>query len=202
MRPLLLAPLLTLALASAVSAQPAVGGKPAAKPAAAPAAAPAASGVRRFGDFIVRCAATKSVAPCDLYEERADKNTNQRVIGFSVGYMPSANRYIMQLAVPLGIDIQKGVTVTDGKLTTPTMPYRRCDQTGCYVEAAVDKSLLDLFAKMGSSAHINVTSYNGDGAGKVYPFTFSFDGFSAALDDMVAQNKAKAVSPEAAADAR
>jgi len=201
MRRALLSLLALGAMSGAAAAQPAVGGPAAkaapAKPAAA--AAPAATGApaQRFGDFIVRCANVKSVAPCDLYEERVQKDTGRRVIGFSIGFMPSQSRYIMQVAVPLGIDVGKGITVTDGKFTSPVLPVRRCDQTGCFSEVQVDKSLIDAFSKMGE-AKIQVTA---DG-GKAYPFTFSFNGFSAALDSMVAQNRAKATTPDAAADAR
>ena len=192
-RAMLLAALPALAPLSAAAA-------PAAKTAAA--AKPAAgAGPKRYGDFIVRCASSKSVAPCDMYEERANKDTNQRVIGFSIGYMPSASRYIIQVAVPLGIDIQKGATISDGALTSPALPFRRCDQNGCYVEGAADKSLLELFAKMGASARVSVTSYDGTGNGKVYPFTFSFTGFTDGMSAMVAENKAMAVSPDAASDA-
>jgi invasion protein IalB len=202
MRGALLSLLALGAMSGAAAAQPAVGAPPAkaaaAKPAAA-AAAPAAAGApaQRFGDFIVRCAAVKSVAPCDLYEERVQKDTGRRVIGFSIGFMPSQSRYIMQVAVPLGIDVGKGIIVTDGKFTSPALPVRRCDQTGCFSEVQVDKSLIDAFAKMGE-AKIQVTA---DG-GKAYPFTFSFNGFSAALDSMVAQNRAKATDPAGATDAR
>jgi invasion protein IalB len=175
--------------------------KPAAKPAAA-AAAPVAAGPRHIGEFYVRCQQTRSVAPCDMYEERANKDTGQRVVGFSLGYAPAAGRYIVQIAVPLGIDIDKGVVISDGKLSTPAMPYRRCDQAGCYVEAAIDKSLLELFGKMGSDAKIKVVAFNGEDAGKNFSFTFSFNGFNEALSDMVAENKTKAASPETATDAR
>ena len=198
MRQALLAASLTLAaLPGLAMAQPAVG---TAKPAAASVAAPAASasGNKRFGEFIVRCAQGKSVAPCDLYEERGDKNTGQRLIGFSIGYMPSTARYIMQIAVPLGVSIEKGVVITGGSFTSPTLPYRRCDQGGCYVEAPIDKSLIDAFAKLGDDAKIKVAA---DG-GKLYDFTFSFNGFSAAHDDMVAQNKVKASAPDSAPDAK
>jgi len=181
-----------------VMAQPAVGQPAIAKAPAKPAPAAAAAGPKHYGDFIVRCATAKSVAPCDMYEERGNKQTGQRLIGFSIGYMPSASRYIMQLAVPLGVAIDKGVTITSGALTSPAMPYRRCDQAGCYVEAPIDKSLIDVFTKMGSDARVKVTA---DG-GKVYSYTFSFDGFSPAHDDMVSENKAKAAPPDSASDAK
>jgi invasion protein IalB len=204
MRRAVLSLLALAALSGAAAAQPAVGTppKPAtagkAGPAPAAAAAAATAAPKRFGEFVVRCAPVKSVAPCDLYEERGDKNSGQRVIGFSIGFMPSTSRYIMQVAVPLGVDVSKGVTITDGKYTSPMLPYRRCDRTGCFTEVAIDKSLIAAFTKMGADAKIKVIA---DG-GKVYDFTFSFDGFGAAHDDMVAQNRAKAASPENASDAK
>jgi invasion protein IalB len=199
MRKALLPALLALAaLPGLAAAQPAVSAPPAkpAKPATTSAATPAASSARQFGEFIVRCTQGKSVAPCDLYEERGDKNTGQRLIGFSIGYMPSTARYIMQIAVPLGVSLDKGVIVSGGSFNSPRMAYRRCDQGGCYVEAPIDKSLIDAFAKLGDDAKIKVAA---DG-GKIYDFTFSFKGFSAAHDEMVAENKAKAVSPDSAGD--
>jgi invasion protein IalB len=196
MRGACLSLLVLAAMSGAAAAQPAVGAPPA-KPAAAAAPAAAAGSPQRFGDFIVRCANIKSVAPCDLYEERVQKDTGRRVIGFSIGFMPSQSRYIMQVVVPLGIDVGKGITITDGKFTSPALPVRRCDQTGCFSEVQVDKSLIDAFSKMGE-AKIQVTA---DG-GKAFPFTFSFNGFSAAHDSMVAQNRAKATTPDGAADAR
>ena len=206
MRRAVLSLLALAAMSGAAAAQPAVGtpksapakAAPAGKAGAAPAAAAASSAApRRFGEFVVRCAPVKSVAPCDLYEERGDKNSGQRVIGFSIGFMPSTSRYIMQVAVPLGVDVNKGLTITDGKYTSPALPYRRCDRTGCFSEVAVDKTLIDAFAKMGD-AKIKVIA---DG-GKIYDFTFSFEGFSAAHEDMVAQNRAKAATPDAASDAK
>jgi invasion protein IalB len=151
--------------------------------------------VKRIGDFTVRCFPIRSVSPCDMYEERGNKDTGRRVLSMSIAYMPSASRYVMQITVPLGVDIAKGVVINAGSFTSPVMPYRRCDQTGCYVEATIGKDLIDAFAKAGSDAKVKVVA---DG-GKAFDFPFSFDGFAAAHDDMVAQNKAKATAPDQAA---
>src|SRR3569833_553209 len=131
--------------------------------------------VKRIGDFMVRCFPIKSVAPCDVYEDRVAKDTGQRVLTFSVAYMPSGNRYILQVSEPLGVSIEKGVVFTGGSFTSPSMPFRRCDQAGCYVEIAVTKDLMDQFSKLGNDAKIRVVP---DGGGKVFDFPFSFDGFS------------------------
>lgn len=150
--------------------------------------------VKRIGDFTVRCFPVKSVAPCDLYEDRVNKETGQRVLSFSLAYMPAGNRYVLQVTVPLGISLEKGAVVTGGSYTSPVLPFRRCDQGGCYVEAAVGKDLVDQFAKLGNDAKIRVVP---DGNAQPFDFPFSFDGFSSAHDEMVTSNKAKA-SVEAA----
>jgi len=160
--------------------------------AGAAAAQQGAPETKTIGAFQVRCFAIKSVAPCDLYEDRVDKQTGQRVVSLSLAYMPSGNRYILQVTVPLGISLEKGIVITGGGFTSPTLPVRRCDQTGCFVEAPVAKELVDALAKAGSDAKIRVVPEGRP----VFDFPFSFDGFTAAHDDMVASNRAKAVTPQ------
>lgn len=154
-------------------------------------AQPAQPDVKHIGDFVVRCFPVKSVAPCDMYEDRANRETGQRVLTFSLAYMPSGNRYILQISVPLGVAIEKGVVVAGGSYTSQPLQFRRCDQAGCYVEVEVNKDLLDNFARLGKDVKIRVYP---DGAPKPVDLPLSFDGFSAAHDDMVASNKAKAAT--------
>jgi invasion protein IalB len=161
--------------------------------AGAAAAQQAAPEVKRIGAFQVRCFAIKSVAPCDLYEAGMNEQSGQRVVSFSLAYMPSGNRYVLQVTVPLGVTLDKGVVIAGSGFTSPALPFRRCDQSGCFVEAPVAKDLIDALAKLGTDAKIRVMP---DGQDKPFEFPFSFDGFSSAHDDMVASNKAKAVTPE------
>ncbi len=149
---------------------------------------------KKIGDFTVRCFPVKSVAPCDMFQERVNKDNGQRMVSFSLAYMPSGGRYILQLTVPLGISIEKGVVVAGGSYASPPLPYRRCDTSACFVEVLAPRELLDQFAKLGGNAEIRVVP---DGAAKPVPFPFSFDGFSAALDDMMNSNKTRATAPDA-----
>jgi len=151
--------------------------------------------VKRIGDFSVRCYPVKSVAPCDLYEDRVNKENGQRVLSFSLAYMPSGGRYILAISVPLGVSIEKGVVITGAAYTSPPLPFRRCDAGGCYVEAAVPKDLVDQLAKLGNDAKIRVIPEGG----QTFDFPFSFDGFTAAHDEMVSSNKAKATAAPATA---
>ena len=148
---------------------------------------------KRIGDFAVRCFPVKSVAPCDMFEEQVNRDTGQRAVSFSLAFMPAGSRYILQLSVPLAISIEKGVVVAGASYTSPVLPYRRCDASACFVEAAIPKDMVDSFARLGSKSEIRVVP---DGSDKSVALPFSFDGFTAALDEMMASNKAKATSPD------
>lgn len=143
----------------------------------------------RHGDFLVRCFPVETGSPCDMYEEVGNRDTGQRLVTFSVAFLPSDNRYVMVIGVPLGVDLEKGVVIATNSFTTPTMPFRRCDRGGCYVEAAVDKPLIDAFMASSGEAKLNVSA---DGEEKPRELPLSFNGFTAAHNDMVAQNRAKA----------
>ena len=90
-------------------------------------AQPAQPDVKHIGDFVVRCFPVKSVAPCDMYEDRANRDTGQRVLTFSLAYMPSGNRYILQISVPLGVSIEKGVVVAVSSPALRLLGYSAAD---------------------------------------------------------------------------
>jgi len=170
----------------------------------APAQAPQAPGkldMTQVEDWQVRCSPVASPSPCDMFQEMANKDRNQRILAISVAYVPSVDRYALTLAVPLGIAIAKGITLQTDSYTTPTFHYRRCDRDGCYVEAPVDKSVIEGLAKSSpdGKARANIVVDNG----KSYGLTFSLKGFASAHDDMVskARAKAKSVSQAGAAPA-
>ena len=149
----------------------------------------------RHGDFLVRCFPVQTGSPCDMYEEVGNRDTGQRLVTFSIAFLPADNRYVMVIGVPLGVSLEKGVVIATNTFTTPTMPFRRCDSGGCYVEAAVDKPLIDAFMGASGEAKLRLSA---DGEEKPRELPLSFNGFTAAHNDMVAQNRAKATKPGAA----
>jgi invasion protein IalB len=162
-------------------------------PVQAQAQAPQAPGkldMTQVEDWQVRCSPAPSPSPCDMFQEMANKDRNQRILAISVAYVPSVDRYALTIAVPLGISIPKGVSLQSDSYTTPTFHYRRCDRDGCYVEAPVDKSVIEGLARSSADgkAGANIVVDNG----KAYRLTFSLKGFSAAHDDMVSKARAKA----------
>lgn len=170
----------------------------AASPALAQSSAPAAQPPARpeqkqFDDWAVRCFPVQSPSPCDMFQEVANQQRNQRILAISIAYVPSMDRYALQVTVPLGVSLPKGLSLQTDSYTSPTLRYRRCDRDGCYVETGVDKGLIEGIARSSpdAKAKVNIT---GDSTGKAVGISFFLKGFAAAHDDMVSQAKAKAKS--------
>jgi len=173
------------AFAQAPAAQP---------PAAQPAAPPPPPEVKNVGDWSVRCFPAQTQSPCDMYQQQNDAKSQQRVLAVSLAYIPHLDKHAIQVSVPLGVSIAKGVTIQAGSYTSPVLPYRRCDRAGCYVEMLLDNSVVDQLNHGGDTALIKLTADDG----KNYELKLSLDGFTAAHDSMTEQAKAKA-KPDAAA---
>lgn len=160
---------------------------------AVPASAQPGTEARKIDDFIVRCLPVQNPSPCDMYQEVGNQQTGQRLVTLSIAFMPSANRHIIVISVPLGVLIEKGAVIETSGFTTEPMQLRRCDRGGCYVEAVAPQALIDGFRKANPRGKIRVV---GDDD-KPYEFDISFNGFGAAHDYMVEQNRAKARAPSA-----
>jgi invasion protein IalB len=178
---------------------------------AAPAAGtptPSASGSgtvtdsKQVGDWTVRCFAVTSPSPCDMYQELQDQTSHQRVLSVSIAYVPSNDKHVMQIAVPLGVALQKGVVIKTDSYVSPALPYRRCDQAGCYVEMLLGDDQVAGFVKSGPQASVNIVADDN----KPYALRFSLNGFAGAHDAMAGLARQKAVgtapgAPEQAAPA-
>ncbi len=149
----------------------------------------------KHDNFFVRCFPVQNGAPCDLFQEVGNRETGQRLVTFSIAFLPTDSRYVMVIGLPLGVAIEKGVVIQPNTFSTPTMNFRRCDQGGCYVEAQVDKQLIDAFMGSKGDAKLRITV---DGEDKPRELPLNFDGFSSAHNDMVAQNRARGTKPAAA----
>lgn len=165
-----------------------------AQDAAAPAAAaPAAQGrpeVKAVGDWVVRCFPIASPSPCDIYQELNDQRTQQRVLSFSIAYVPSLDRHGIQITVPLEVSISRGLILEASAFKSGQMKYRMCDRNGCFVQMPIDNSAISSIAKSGADAKVRIFA----DSGKAYELKFSLKGFSAAHDSMVEQARAKAKS--------
>ena len=155
-----------------------------------------------FGDWTVRCFPVATPSPCDMFELLANKTTGERVMSVSIAYMPTGDKHVIQIAVPLGIAIQKGLILSTDSYVSPQLHYRRCDRGGCYVEMLIDSQTIGALAASTGSAKIKIVA---DG-GKVFEIPFSLNGFSdahGAMQDLArkktAAKPADATTPAPAA---
>ncbi len=145
---------------------------------------------KAVGNWLVRCFNVESPSPCDMIEFLANKDTNQRILSISISYVPNADRHTMQIAVPLGVSLAKGVVLTAGDYKSSVMKYRRCDSVGCYVEMVADDATINAFAL---NEEATVTFVGDDG--KEIPLTIALNGFAAAHEQMKTWARQKAKNP-------
>ncbi|MEI9995821.1 MAG: invasion associated locus B family protein [Rhizomicrobium sp.] len=148
---------------------------------AAPGGAPVKpTDTKQFGDWMVRCYPVNSPSPCDMFELLANKQSGQRILSISIAYVPSNDRHVIQIAVPLGVSIPKGLFLSADSYSSNQLHYRRCDRGGCYIEMLMPNEAV---SQLGSST----------GGGKIRVFIeakaidipFSLNGFSDAHGTMV-----------------
>jgi invasion protein IalB len=182
----LLASLPGIALAQAPAAQPAAE----AQPAPAPPGAPQYSINQSVGDWVVRCVQTtvKSPAPCEVMQTTVNKDTKQRISAFSLAYVPSRESYAMQIVVPTGVALSKGLQL--GTALTGAK-FNRCERDGCYVEMLIDNTTLTSLSGSGKATTISVVGY---GQSNEIKLPVSLNGFPEALDRMKGYAKDRAVA--------
>jgi invasion protein IalB len=193
---------LTSGLAAAFPAAALAQQPPAAAPAPAPEATPGAPPAQQFsinqnvGDWVVRCVQTtvKSPAPCEVMQTTVNKDNQQRISSFSIAYVPSRDGYAMQVVVPTGVALTKGLqlgTALNGA------KFNRCERDGCYVELLIDNTTLGKLSADGKATTIKVSSYGPQG--KEIALPVSLTGFPEALDRMKTLARERAVALPASA---
>lgn len=182
----LLASLPGMALAQQQAAPPA----PEAQPPAQQPAAPQYSINQSVGDWVVRCVQTtiKSPAPCEVMQTTVNKDSKQRISAFSLAYVPSREAYAMQIVVPTGVALAKGLQL--GTALTGAK-FNRCERDGCYVEMLLDNATVTSLAAAGKSTTIGVVGY---GQSNEIKLPVSLTGFPEALDRMKGYAKDRAVA--------
>ncbi len=151
------------------------------------------SETKQYGDWMVRCYPVNSPSPCDMFELLANKQNQQRILSISIAYVPSSDKHVIQIAVPLGVLIQKGLVLAADAYTTPMLHYRRCDRGGCYVEMLLPPDAVNSLTTAAGPGKITVYA----DAGKAFEIPFSLKGFSDAHGAMqdLARKKTQANPP-------
>ena len=162
-----------------------------ADPAPAPSAPLTPSETKTFGDWTVRCFPVNTPSPCDMFELLANKQSNQRVMSVSIAYLPSGDKHVIQIAVPLGVLIQKGLILSSDSFQSPMWHYRRCDRGGCYVEMLIDNQAVTALGSSAGPARIRIVAEGG----KVFDIPFSLTGFADAHGAMADLARKKTGKP-------
>lgn len=101
---------------------------------------------------------------CQLYH-RVVMNRGTRVaLVATMAYPPNERTMDLQIAVPLGIDLEAGATLAVGADYTTPAPIKRCTQQGCLIEGVVTPGLLGRFLaaeRDGLNATITVREVDG-----------------------------------------
>jgi invasion protein IalB len=145
---------------------------------------------QHIGDWDVVCYPVSSPSPCEMLEVATQAKTGQRVMKVSIAFASQQNRYILQVALPLGVALAKGVRIVASTYNAPAMAYRRCDREGCYVEGFVAAKALDTLAGSAPDGKIEVAAASGN----VIGLPFSLKGFTDARKAMEDLAREKAVT--------
>lgn len=145
-----------------------------------------------FADWTVRCFQVKSIAPCDMLQVATNKDNKQRVLLVSIAYVPSKDGYAMQMIVPLGVALAKGMSIDLPSKPLTGIGFNRCERDGCYVEIALPNDAVQAMSTGPKATTISLTPY-----GKTDPvkLPLSLNGFGDALTKLKAYAKEKASPP-------
>ena len=111
------------------------------------------------GDWTVRCFKVKTIAPCDVLQLGTQQQTNRRVTLISIAYVPSQNGYAMQVIVPLGVVLSRGLTLGTGETALTGVKFTRCERDGCYVESPLPQAAIDALIAAGETTNMGLTAY-------------------------------------------
>jgi invasion protein IalB len=156
---------------------------------------PAPSETKHIGDWLVRCFPVKSPSPCDMFELLAEKKSGRRLMSITIAYLPAQDRHAMQINVPLGVALSRGLTVRTDAFASPALHYRRCDRGGCYVEGIVDNAFIDSLTRTTTGAKVTLASFDG----RSFNLSFSLNGFAEAHNALLQLSKAHSGGGDAAA---
>ena len=140
--------------------------------AASPAPKTAAAPAQQFGDWALRCLELPNALPCDIVQSLQQKDTHAQVLAVSIAYSPKENKQPVQISVPLGIDLRRGVDVVVGGVTAKHVHLTRCELSGCIIEAILGD---DMLSAMQTSDKAKLVLSSGDGTDTT--LEFSLKGF-------------------------
>lgn len=153
----------------------------------------------RFDDWYYRCAEVKAadgktVSQCEVAQiaqvKQGEENVNVLTLAIAkaapeAGKKPSGNELLLTALVPLNVVLPIGLGLAaDGK-DVVTIPYRNCNQAGCWAQQKLDPKMLGALQK-GTSGEARLRLMNGQNI----KLKFSLKGLTKALAELQKPTKA------------
>lgn len=145
---------------------------------ATPAPATPAPSAFSANGWRVECAAgTAKAMDCQTIEQIVDRDNGQVLLSVTVRVASGAKDPLLLLTLPLGISVEKPVTVTVGDGKATTYPLQTCTQQGCF---AGDKLTASQIQQLRTQSTMRVAYVNL--GGQTVTVTLPLAEFSAAYD--------------------
>lgn len=129
---------------------------------------------RSYDDWEVQCEqASGSTNLCQIVGRTLSPDGGQVILVMSLAKDANAATMLYQAALPLGIAVQKPVSVSVGDAFETELKVSRCTPQGCLLEGAAETKFIDAL-KSGSKASFSVSTPEG----QVIPIALSLHGFS------------------------
>lgn len=153
----------------------------------------------RFDDWYYRCAEVKaadgkSVAQCEVAQiaqvKQGEENVNVLTLAIAktapeAGKKPSDNDLLLTALVPLNVVLPIGLGLAGDGKDVVTMPYRNCNQAGCWAQQKLDQKMLGALQKS-SAGEARLRLMNGQNIN----LKFSLKGLTKALAELQKPTKA------------
>ncbi len=160
--------------------------------------APAVQSIR-FDDWYYRCAEVKAadgktVPQCEVAQiaqvKQGEENVNVLTLAIAkaapeAGKKPSGNELLLTALVPLNVVLPIGLGLAADSKDVVTIPYRNCNQAGCWAQQKLDQKMLTALQK-GSAGEARLRLMNGQNIN----LKFSLKGLTKALAELQKPTKA------------
>lgn len=160
--------------------------------------APAVQSIR-FDDWYYRCAEVKAVdgkavSQCEVAQiaqvKQGEESVNVLTLAIAkaapeAGKKPSGNELLLTALVPLNVVLPIGLGLAADSKDVVTIPYRNCNQAGCWAQQKLDQKMLTVLQK-GSAGEARLRLMNGQNIN----LKFSLKGLTKALAELQKPTKA------------
>ncbi|MBC8719170.1 invasion associated locus B family protein [Ochrobactrum sp. Marseille-Q0166] len=154
---------------------------------------------KRFDDWYYRCAEVKAadgktLAQCEVAQiaqvKQGEENVNVLTLAIAktapeAGKKPSGNELLLTALVPLNVVLPIGLGMAADSRDVVTIPYRNCNQAGCWAQQKLDQKMLAALQK-GSAGEARLRLMNGQNIN----LKFSLKGLTKALAELQKPTKA------------